>query len=134
MKIKIKYKKVIQHILYSMAFAFFMLYIALGLMFLKLNAASPILKYKHIILFIAAIFFIIFSVLYELKGQKSPQSLLKGLFLSACATFSTVTIACGAILTMKRQIPIGIDEFISALAICMIFATVLLSLLKPFSR
>ncbi|MHC1635284.1 MAG: heat-shock protein [Candidatus Methanospirareceae archaeon] len=132
MRWKIRYKKFLRSTLYSVGLAFFMLYIALGLLFLKLKGASPLPM--PVILLITAIFFVIFSVLSELKGQRGALSLLKSFFFSICATFSTVTIFCGIILSLSGEIPLSGDELISALAVCMIISTVLLSLLRPASR
>ncbi|MCW3133625.1 MAG: hypothetical protein N2V78_04775 [Methanophagales archaeon] len=143
---KIKgYKKYLKTLALSTALAFFMLYIALGLMFFA-KRGNPVPA--HFVLLIAAIFFVIFSVFYESKergrekgkgkreekGKEGFKSLIKGLFLAISATFSFVAIIGGVKLTVGRTFPIGIETFISALAICIIVSMVFLSLLKPLAQ
>jgi hypothetical protein len=137
------HRKYLKTLVLSTALAFGMLYIALGLMFFAevfAGRRENLISVPYILL-ILAIFFIIFTVFYESKerekekgkrkGKESYKPLLKGLFLAICATFAFVAIVGGVKLTVERAFPIGIEAFISALAICMIVSMVFLSLLKP---
>ncbi len=141
------HRKYLKTLVLSTALAFGMLYIALGLMFFAevfAGRRENLISVPYILL-ILAVFFIIFTVFYESKerekekekekgkrkGKESYKPLLKGLFLAICATFAFVAIAGGVKLTVERAFPIGMEAFISALAICMIVSMVFLSLLKP---
>ncbi|MCW3128714.1 MAG: hypothetical protein N2V75_01210 [Methanophagales archaeon] len=137
------YRKYLKTLVLSTVLAFFMLYIAFGLIFFA-KRGNPVPA--HFILLIAAIFFVIFTVFYESKGRvrekekgkekgsEGFKSLIKGLFMAICATFSFVAITGGVKLAIERAFPIGMEAFISALAICMIVSMVFLNLLKPITR
>jgi len=136
------YEKYLKTLILSTALAFLMLFIALGLMFFA-KSGNPVPG--HFVLLIAAISFVIFTVFYESKerekgkdkdkrkGKESYKSLLKGLFIAICATFSLVAIVGSVNLMIDTGFELigGIGSFISALAICMIVSTVFLTLLKP---
>ena len=128
----------------SITLAFLMLYITFGLMFFS-EKGNPIPE--PFILLLLAVFFIIFTVFYESKEKEKKEKrkegggykpLLKGLFLAICTTFAFVAIWSGVnFMHMQHgdiQEIIGIDVFISTLAICMIVSMVFLSLLKPLSH
>jgi hypothetical protein len=143
-KVKMKdgYKKFLRALVISAALALAMIYIALGLMFFA-KEGIPWANQLHFILLIAAVFFIIFTVFYESRSKakdkgkdiakSSLQSILKGFFLSICATFAVVAIACGVLFMIEGGVQVigGIEVFISALAICMIVSMVLLILSQP---
>jgi len=137
-----EYKRYLKTLILAIALAFLMIYIAFGLMFFaKSGNPAP----AHFILLIAAVFFIIFTVFYESKEKEKKEKrkegggykpLLKGLFLAICTTFAFVAIWSGVNFMQEEGIQesIGIEVFISTLAICMIVSMVFLSLLKPFSH
>lgn len=139
----VEYKKYLKTLILSIALAFLMIYIAFGLMFFA-KSGNPVPA--HFILLIAAVFFIIFTVFYESKEKEKKEKrkegggykpLLKGLFLAICTTFAFVAIWSGVIYFMQEggiQEIVGIEVFISTLAICMIVSMVFLSLLKPLSH
>ena len=134
----VEYKKYLKTLILSTALAFLMLYIALGLMFFA--QGGEVLS-KPYVLLILAVFFVIFTKFYgsegsakkKRKGKESYTPLLKGLFLAISATFAFVSIAGGVKFMVDWNIQeiVGIEAFISALAICMIVSMVFLSLLKP---
>ena len=137
----IAYKRYMKTLILSTALAFLILYIAFGLMFFAMEGNPVPGPY---LLLTLAIFFIIFTVFYESKGKEkkkekkkgcdSLKSLIKGLFLAVCATFSFIAIIGGVNLMLYYDgfaLIGGFGTFISALAVCMILSMVLLSLLMP---
>lgn len=138
----VEYRKYLKTLILSITLAFLMLYITFGLMFFS-EKGNPIPE--PFILLLLAVFFIIFTVFYESKEKEKKEKrkegggykpLLKGLFLAICTTFAFVAIWSGVNFMQEGGIQeiVGIEVFISTLAICMIVSMVFLSLLKPLSH
>ncbi|MHC1610199.1 MAG: hypothetical protein ACXQTW_01115 [Candidatus Methanospirareceae archaeon] len=124
------YKRYVKTLILTIGLAFLTLYIAFGLMFLAIEG-NPVPG--SFILLSFAFFFIIFTVFYESKAKERLKSLIKGLFIGICATFSLVAVIGGVCLTIDHGFELigGLGSFISALAICMIASMVFLTLLRP---
>lgn len=122
---KWEYRRYLNGVALSVALAFLMLYIALGLVFLAQRGNPVPLPFT---LLIFAVSFVICTVYYKSRDRGAVlESLFRGFFLAICATFALIAVIGGLILTIEGKIP-ELNIIISTLALCMIISMVLLSL------
>ena len=120
-----KYRRYLNTLALSVALAFLMLYIALGLIFFT-QRGNPVPMSFTLLIF--AISFVICTVYYKTRdGEAVMESLFRGFFLAICTTFILTAVIGGLILTKEGKIP-ELNIIISTLALCMIISVVLLSL------
>jgi len=122
---KWEYRRYLNGVALSVALAFLMLYIALGLVFL-VQRGNPVPMPFTLLIF--AISFVICTVYYKSRGGGAiVESLFRGCFLAICTTFALIAVIGGLILTMEGKIP-ELNMMISILALCIVISMVLLSL------
>mgnify|MGYP000070601933 FL=1 len=122
---KWEYRRYLNEVALSVALAFLMLYIALGLVFL-VQRGNPVPMPFTLLIF--AISFVICTVYYKSRGGGAiVESLFRGCFLAICTTFALIAVIGGLILTMEGKIP-ELNMMISILALCIVISMVLLSL------
>jgi len=122
---KWEYRRYLNGVALSVALAFLMLYIALGLVFL-VQRGNPVPMPFTLLIF--AISFVICTVYYKSRGGGAiVESLFRGCFLAICTTFALIAVIGGLILTMEGEIPEP-NMMISTLALCIVISVVLLSL------
>jgi len=122
---KWEYRRYLNGVALSVALAFLMLYIALGLVFL-VQRGNPVPMPFTLLIF--AISFVICTVYYKSRGGGAiVESLFRGCFLAICTTFALIAVIGGLILTMEGKIP-ELNMMISILALCIVISVVLLSL------
>ncbi|MCD6203528.1 MAG: hypothetical protein J7I99_04115 [Methanophagales archaeon] len=122
---KWEYRRYLNGVALSVALAFLMLYIALGLVFL-VQRGNPVPMPFTLLIF--AISFVICTVYYKSRGGGAiMESLFRGCFLAICTTFALIAVIGGLILTMEGKIP-ELNMMISILALCIVISMVLLSL------
>jgi len=122
---KWEYRRYLNGVALSVALAFLMLYIALGLVFL-VQRGNPVPMPFTLLIF--AISFVICTVYYKSRGGGAiMESLFRGCFLAICTTFALIAVIGGLILTMEGEIP-ELNMMISILALCIVISVVLLSL------
>jgi len=122
---KWEYRRYLNEVALSVALAFLMLYIALGLVFL-VQRGNPVPMPFTLLTF--AISFVICTVYYKSRGGGAiVESLFRGCFLAICTTFALIAVIGGLILTMEGEIP-ELNMMISILALCIVISMVLLSL------
>jgi len=122
---KWEYRRYLNEVALSVALAFLMLYIALGLVFL-VQRGNPVPMPFTLLIF--AISFVICTVYYKSRGGGAiVESLFRGCFLAICTTFALIAVIGGLILTMEGEIP-ELNMMISILALCIVISMVLLSL------
>jgi len=122
---KWEYRRYLNGVALSVALAFLMLYIALGLVFL-VQRGNPVPMPFTLLIF--AISFVICTVYYKSRdGGAIVESLFRGCFLAICTTFALIAVIGGLILTMEGKIP-ELNMMISILALCIVISMVLLSL------
>ena len=124
---KWEYRRYLNEVALSVALAFLMLYIALGLIFLVVQQrGNPVPMPFTLLIF--AISFVICTVYYKSRGGGAiVESLFRGCFLAICTTFALIAVIGGLILTMEGEIP-ELSMMISTLALCIVISVVLLSL------
>ena len=124
---KWEYRRYLNEVALSVALAFLMLYIALGLIFLVVQQrGNPVPMPFTLLIF--AISFVICTVYYKSRGGGAiVESLFRGCFLAICTTFALIAVIGGLILTMEGEIP-ELNMMISILALCIVISMVLLSL------
>ena len=122
---KWEYRRYLNEVALSVALAFLMLYIALGLVFL-VQRGNPVPMPFTLLIF--AISFVICTVYYKSRGGGAiVESLFRGCFLAICTTFALIAVIGGLILTMEGKIP-ELNMMISIFALCIVISMVLLSL------
>ena len=122
---KWEYRRYLNGVALSVALAFLMLYIALGLVFL-VQRGNPVPMPFTLLIF--AISFVICTVYYKSRGGGAiVESLFRGCLLAICTTFALIAVIGGLILTMEGEIP-ELNIIISTLALCIVISMVLLSL------
>ena len=123
---KWEYRRYLNEVALSVALAFLMLYIALGLIFLVVHRENPVPMPFTLLIF--AISFVICTVYYKSRGGGAiVESLFRGCFLAICTTFALIAVIGGLILTMEGKIP-ELNMMISIFALCIVISMVLLSL------
>ena len=122
---KWEYRRYLNEVALSVALAFLMLYIALGLVFL-VQRGNPVPMPFTLLIF--AVSFVICTVYYKSRGGGAiVESLFRGCFLAICTTFALIAVIGGLILTMEGKIP-ELNMMISIFALCIVISMVLLSL------
>ncbi|MBP1908926.1 heat-shock protein [Methanolobus bombayensis] len=118
----------VQALVVSTTMAVFMIGVAFGLMSMATNGLDvPMFA----ILLIFAVIFIVGSVYFESRGADYIGSLAGGAIISLVATFSVTAFFSGVRFAIDSGITeIGLNQVVSALAICMVASMFLIRVLQ----
>ena len=119
----------VQALAISTAMAVFMIGVALGIINMIETGSSPMPL--ALLLLIFAVVFITGSVFFEERGADHVGSLIGGCIVAFAATFSVASFFSGITYALADKItPLGWEQVISALAICMVASMVIIRMLS----
>jgi hypothetical protein len=119
----------VQALAVSTTMAVFMIGVAFGLMSMAKSVSPPVST--AVILLIFAVIFIAGSVFFESRGADYMGSLVGGAIAALTATFSITAFYSGIRYALEGGITeIGLDQVISALAVCMVASMLLIRVLQ----